>query len=64
MYKKRISGIEDFCAVVTMVISREVGIFNVGHHVPFKTAHLTTLQTLVQILIHFLNAGIDIVHVS
>ena len=46
-----------------MVISRKVGIFNVGHHVPFKTAHLTTLQTLVQILIHFLNAGIHIVQV-
>ena len=63
MYEKRVSGIEDFCAVVTMVISGKMGIFNVRHHVPFKIAHLATLETLVQILIHFLNAGIDIVHV-
>ena len=46
-----------------MVISGKVCIFDMRHHVPLQTAHLITLQTLVQILIHFLNAGIDILHV-
>ena len=60
---QRVSRFEDMVTVVATVISRKVCVFDVCHHVPFKTTHLATLETLVQILIHFLNAGIHIVHV-
>ena len=61
--EQRVSGIENFCTVVTMVISGKVCVLNVCNHVSFQATHLAALQTLVQILIHFLNAGIDIVRV-
>ena len=60
---QRVSRFEDMVTVVATVISRKVCVFDVCHHVPFKTTHLATLETLVHILIHFLNAGIHIVHV-
>ena len=35
VHEKRVSRIEDFCTVVTVIVSWEMSILNVCHHVSF-----------------------------
>lgn len=62
--KLRVSRIEHFVAVGAGVVAREMGVFNMSHHVASVRTLFHALETVKQVVIHFLDAGIDIVQVS